>query len=203
MAEAARQPYLSVKQYLASEAEWPTRREYVDGQVYDMAGASMGHTRIVRNLSRRLDVHLERSNCEVSTNDLKVKIRETAYYYPDLVVTCESLPDNAFLCEKPLLVVEVLSPTTARMDRIEKMNAYQHLPGLREYAIISQDRMRIEIYRHEQAGETWQCEAYTEPEQELLFESVGATVKLADIYRRVRFAASPEQEEQEEEQTNV
>ncbi len=196
MAEPARQPYLSVKQYLASEAEWPTRREYVDGQVYDMAGASMGHTRIVRNLSRRLDVHLEMGDCEVSTNDLKVRVSETVYYYPDLVVTCESLPDDAFLCEKPLLVVEVLSPTTARMDRIEKMNAYQNLPGLREYVIISQDRMRIEVYRHEQAGETWQCEAYTGPEQEVPFASVGAKIQLADIYRRVRFFMTEEHKEE-------
>ncbi|MDX2031354.1 MAG: Uma2 family endonuclease [Blastocatellia bacterium] len=197
MGEPSRQPVLSVAQYLATEAEAPTRREYAYGQVYAMGGASMGHARIVRNLSRRLDAHLDQSGCEVVTNDLKVRVNENAYYYPDLLVTCESLPDNALFCERPVLLVEVLSPTTTRIDRVEKMNAYQHLDGLREYAIVAQDRMRVEVYRHDQTGALWTCEAYTEPHQEVVLKSIAAKISMTDLYRGVTFTT------QEEEPTNL
>lgn len=193
MGEPSRQQVISAAQYLATEAEAPTRREYAHGQVYAMGGASVGHARIVRNLSRRLDAHLDRSDCEVITNDLKVKVNESAYYYPDLLVTCESLPDDALFCERPALIVEVLSPTTTRIDRVEKMNAYQHLEGLREYAIIAQDRMRVEVYRHAQTGDLWACEAYTEPDQEVIMKSIDARITMTDLYRGVTFKAQEEE----------
>ncbi len=185
MAEPLRQQFIDVAQYLEAEPAWSRRHEYVGGQVYAMSGASMGRIRLVRNLSRRLDAHLESGACEVATNDLKLKVNETTYYYPDLIVTCESLPDSASICERAVLVAEVLSPTTARTDRVEKMNAYQHLDGLREYVLIAQDRIRVEVYRHERPGAPWSCEAYTEARQEIALQSIGATVSLQDLYRGV------------------
>lgn len=204
--QAKLKEFWTVEEYLEFEKASPIRYEYVDGLIFAMAGESKNHNRLAVDTGSKLNDRLFGfGDCEAFVEGIKVRVSPTRYYYPDVVVSCsEPIADeDAYIIEDPILIVEVLSKTTSRNDRVEKMNAYQNVPGLREYAIIAQDRTRIEIYRHEEAGDTWQCEAYTEPEQEVFFESVGAKMKLADIYRRVRFAAPAEQEELKEEQTTV
>ncbi len=181
--------YVSVEAYLASEQERPTRREYVDGQIFDMAGASAAHNRIAGNIYLKLTAALAEKKCDAFISDMKVRVSPLIYYYPDVVVTCESLPDNAYACEQPALIFEVLSPSTARIDRYEKLREYQHLIGLIEYAIVSQDEIKIELYRHDNVSEPWQCEIYSEPEQEICFTSVGVKILVSEIYRRVSFDA--------------
>lgn len=197
MGEPARTPSLSVEGYLASEKEWPIRREYVAGQVYAMSGGSSNHNRVAVNLSTQLFNSLASSDCEVFINDLKVRVSATVFYYPDIVVTCENLPGKAYFCEQPRLIVEILSPSTERTDRNEKMREYQQMASLHEYVLIAQDQIRVEVYRHENAGEPWQKEIYTELAQEAFFESIDLKVKLAEIYRRVHFSDVSEGEEEE------
>lgn len=187
--------YLSPEEYLAWEENQPTRYEYVDGQVYAMSGASKNHARLTRNISFQLERHLFNNICEPYTTDVKlaVKTHHRRYYYPDVAVTCEAGnedPEDAYLIVQPILIVEVLSPSTKRTDKVEKFNAYQHIASLREYVIVAQDQMRVEVYRHEKAGEVWQGEVFTEPEQEVALQSVGLTLNLATIYRRVVFPPS-------------
>lgn len=189
----------TVEEYLEFEKTSPVQHEYVDGQIYAMSGATKQHNRIVVALSSHLDQYLSDNQCEVFVQDVKVKVRETLYYYPDLVVSSEPPvtedESDDYLAVNPILIVDVLSKTTARIDRIEKMNEYRNLAGLLEYIIIAQDEIQVEIYRHNQAGQPWEREIYTEPEEKMTFESIGAKVKLADIYRRVNFRAAPEAEE--------
>lgn len=209
LAKLKEKEYWTVEEYLEFEKTSPIRHEYVDGriypmvgedgQVYGMAGEKKTHNRIALNLAILLDGHLADSDCDTYTENVKVRVRPTLYYYPDVIVTCDSTTEaadeDAYTAENPVLLIEVLPKTTARTHCVEKMNEYQRLASLCEYVIIAQERMRVEVYRHEQAGAVWQSEVYIEPEAEVSFTSVGLKVKLADIYRRVKFAAPETQEE--------
>jgi Uma2 family endonuclease len=145
MAVPAKQLYLSVERYLAEEADWPTRREYVDGQVYDRAEASNAHNLLAGNLFVALSNQLADEACVPYQSDMKVKVSEAIYYYPDVLVTCETLEDDDYVCEKPVLIVEVLSRTTRRTDPREKLREYQKMPSVRECALITQSRVAIEV----------------------------------------------------------
>jgi Uma2 family endonuclease len=186
MALRTLKPYLSVAEYLAGEKEGQVRYEYVDGQVYAMAGASDRHNRISGNLYSRLLDQLDGTACEPFMSDMKVKVDPVLYYYPDVVVTCDPPGSDPYLRTQPRLIVEVLSPTTERIDRYEKLLAYRQVATLQEYALISQDEMRIEVHRRQDGGQ-WALEIFTQPEESLTFNSVGLTLTVADVYRNVRF----------------
>ncbi len=190
--------HFSPEEYLAWEEEQTTRHEYVDGQVYAMAGTSKNHARITKNIWFQLERHLFDSVCEPYTTDVKLEIKtpQRRYYYPDVVVTCEAGyedPEDSHLIVHPILIVEVLSPSTRRTDKGEKFNAYQYIPGLLEYVIVAQDQIRVEVYRHANAGEVWQGEVFTDLKQEIELLSVDLTLSLATIYRRITFSAEGEQ----------
>ncbi|MEK7830566.1 MAG: Uma2 family endonuclease [Acidobacteriota bacterium] len=197
--EAETRKHWTVEEYLAYEMTNPVRHEYVDGQLFAMAGESKNHNRLASNVLSRLIFDLAGSKCEAFFENVKVKVSPTRYYYPDVVISCSEPEEDedAYVIENAVLIVEVLSPSTQRNDRVEKMNAYQKLVGLREYVIISQESVRLEIYRHEQADEVWQCEVFEDLESEVTFQSVGLSLKLADIYHRVRFIAENEEEEEQ------
>ncbi len=178
-------PHLSVADYLAGEKESPVRYEYVDGQVYAMAGASDRHNRISGNLYSRLLDRLDGADCEPFMSDMKVKVDPVLYYYPDVVVTCDAPGGDPYLRTQPRLIIEVLSPTTERIDRNEKSSAYRQTPSLLEYALVSQDEMRFELHRRQADGQ-WAVEIFTQAEESLTLHSVELTLTVADVYRNVR-----------------
>src|SRR5437660_9009490 len=140
-------PYLSVAEYLAGERDSDVRHEYVDGQVYAMAGASDRHNRIALNIASRLNEHLVNDECEAFVSDMKIKVEEALYYYPDVVVTCDPPGGDAYFRTQPRLIVEVTSPSTERVDRYEKLHAYRRIESLQEYVLVSQDAPLIEVHR--------------------------------------------------------
>jgi Uma2 family endonuclease len=181
---------LSVADYLAGERDAAVRHEYVSGQAYAMAGASARHNRIAGNIFARLNEHLDGDECEPFISDMKIRVAPDLFYYPDVVVTCDQAGGDPYFRTEPRLVIEVLSPTTERTDRHEKLAAYKNCPSVREYALVSQDGMAVELHRR--VGEEWRTELLTEPEEQCAFESVGLTMSLSDIYRNVRFDETPE-----------
>lgn len=179
--------YLSVADYLEAEKESPARHEYIDGQLYAMAGASAPHNRLARNICFRLDEHLENDeSCEPFISDMKVWVSETVFYYPDVVVACDGPTADPYYRKQPRLIVEVSSPATERIDRSEKLLAYKRMKSLKEYLIVAQDRLHVELFRRLR-GDKWQWQVFTELAEEVRLESVGLTLSLAQIYRRVRF----------------
>jgi Uma2 family endonuclease len=178
---------LSVADYLESEIVSPVKREYVEGDVYAMAGASDNHARIVVNLTTALSNHLRDSECEPFAGDTKVRVSSKIYYYPDILVSCEENPENPYFRNEPILIIEVASPSTARTDRSEKLLYYLQMPSLREYVIIDQHRLNVEIHRR-QSDNSWVTYYFDEPEESVEFVSVELTIPLAEIYRRVKFA---------------
>ncbi len=181
---------LSVADYLAGERDGAVRHEYVSGQAYTMAGASGRHNRIALNIAGRLNDHLADDECEAFMADMKIRVAPDLFYYPDAVVTCDDPIADPYFRTEPRLIIEVLSPTTERTDRHEKLAAYKNCPSLREYALVSQDGMMVELHRR--TDDAWQTELFTEPAEQCAFESVGLTLSLSDIYRNVRFDEAPE-----------
>ncbi len=194
----AQATHMTVEEYLAFEKQSLTRFEYVDGSIYAMTGASKNHARISGNMAARLHAFLDGKPCESYQTEVKVKASYSRYYYPDVVVTCEAAaedPEDPYLIVQPILLVEVLSPSTQRTDKVEKFNTYQQIPGLLEYVIVAQEEMKVEVYRHRKAGDAWQGEVFTEPTEQIVFDSIGLSLTLADIYRRVTFPTKAEGEE--------
>lgn len=179
-------PYLSVADYLAGERESELRHEYVDGTAYAMAGASDRHNRIAGNIFSRLNEHLNGAECEPFISDMKIMVDPRLYYYPDVVVTCDKIINDSYSRAEPSLIVEVMSPSTERIDRHEKLPAYQRIASLQEYVMIRQDEMMVEIYRRQASGE-WPVEVFADVDEQLTLASVGLAVHLGDIYRNVRF----------------
>jgi len=194
--------YWTVEEYLEFEKTSPVRHEYVDGEIYAMAGESKNHNRIAGHVYSILDQRLAGSHCEPFIENVKVKVRPSLYYYLDVVVTCAPdavvEDDDDYIIDDPVLIVEVLSKSTARTDRIEKLREYKNLPNLREYVIISQFNVQVEVYRRQNAGEDWTKRIYSDLQSEIRFDSIGFTVNLADIYRRVRFSGNILEVEPEE-----
>ncbi|HEY0386663.1 MAG TPA: Uma2 family endonuclease [Pyrinomonadaceae bacterium] len=176
---------LSIAEYLAGERDGAVRHEYVAGQVYAMAGASARHNRIALNIAGRLNDHLAGDECEAFMADMKIRVTPDLFYYPDVVVTCDPPGGDSYFRTAPRLIIEVLSRTTERTDRHEKLAAYQACESVQEYALVSQEQMFVELHRRSADG--WQTEIFTEPDAACTFHSVGLTLSLKEIYRNVSF----------------
>ncbi len=144
--------YLSPEDYLRLEAHSPVRHEYVAGEIYAMTGASIRHNLIAGSIYAALRSHLKASPCRVLMEGVKLHVaRENAYYYPDVMVSCdprlERLSAADMVIDQPVVLVEVLSETTAGIDRREKMSAYRKLATLKEYVLVEQDVRHVEVFR--------------------------------------------------------
>lgn len=147
-------PYTTYSEsdYLAYEAQSPVRHEYIAGEIFAMTGASIRHNVIAGNLFAELRTHLKGTPCRALIEGVKLRLRkEQSYFYPDVMVTCEDrlqeLDSQQQIVEAPLVVIEILSPTTEATDRREKLRAYRTLPSLKEYLLVSQEQAQVEIYR--------------------------------------------------------
>jgi len=153
--------FISVDQYLSIEEASPVRHEYVDGVLYAMVGASKRHSEIVGNLSNAIRPHARRGQCRVFLVEVKLQVSPTRFYYPDLMVVCDSDDTDELIATKPCLIVEVRSPGTASVDRREKASAYRQIDSLESYLIVHQDQIRVEHY-HRDENREWRIELLTD-----------------------------------------
>ena len=190
MSSVAAQTYLTPEEYLAFERKATTKHEYLNGQIVAMSGASFAHNFITVNIATHLNIQLMDGECRVATSDMRVKVTEIdSYFYPDVVVVCgEPVPeDNIFdTLLNPTVIVEVLSPTTETYDKGEKFEHYQQITSLKDYILISQDKVHVEHYRRQE--NEWLQTEFAELEDVLSLRSVGCELRLQDIYRRVEVA---------------
>ena len=177
---SARKTALSVEEYLEGELHSDIRHEYIDGEVYAMGGASRAHALIVNALAFVLTPAVRRMACQLFTSDMKLRLGiagKPVFYYPDILISCNPADREPFYCSTPCLIVEVLSESTERIDRREKMLAYQTLPSLKEYLLVAQDARRVEIYRR---TNEWQAE-YVE-DGEFRLDCLDVSVRIDDVY---------------------
>jgi Uma2 family endonuclease len=187
MASAAIKPRVSPEEYLAMERKAEFKSEYFDGYLYAMAGASAEHNRLALDLATELNARLRGGPCEVFNSDLRVLVNPSGLYtYPDLVAVCggpEFEDGRKDTLLNPTLIVEVLSPSTESYDRGEKFAQYRQLPSLREYVLVSQDRVAVE--RFARKGDQWILTSFDKRDAVVELASVGCEIPLAEIYRRV------------------
>ncbi|OLP06381.1 hypothetical protein BLL52_2617 [Rhodoferax antarcticus ANT.BR] len=180
---------MTADDYLSGELTSDIRHEYVDGEVYAMAGAGEAHNLIALNVASFLRSHARGGPCRVFISDMKLHVATwKAFYYPDVMVVCD--PDDAqtYYKQSPSLVVEVLSPSTESIDRREKMLAYRTLPSLREYLLIAQDKRQLELYRRADDGD-WLVAVRAETGAVQL-DSVNASLALDEVYEDVNLGTA-------------
>lgn len=174
---------MTASEFLAWERGQTNKHEFVEGDVFAMAGATREHVRTVLNLSALLDAALRGRPCDVLAMDMKLRIDPNRYFYPDVLVTCsERDRRGSDVVEEPTVVIEVLSASTAAYDRGDKFWAYQQVPSLQEYVLVDADRRRVEVYRRDAAR--WSYELLS-PSQPLHLKSLGIDLAQARVFENL------------------
>lgn len=177
--DEAPQP-MTLTEFLDWERRQPQRWEFTEGEPRMMVGGSVRHTRICRALVQRLNSALEASGCEAFQEGVKVIAAEQCHY-PDVTVTCTPQNDESDTLRDPVLIVEVLSPTTSRHDIGPKWANYQTLPSLRAYLLVAQDRIRVEAYIRQ--ADHWLYQVMIRPDDVLSIPALDLTLAVAEVYR--------------------
>jgi len=186
--------YYTPEEYLALERNAEFKSEYIDGRIVAMTGASAPHAFICANVVGELRARLRSGPCRAFVNDIRVQIGDgRRYTYPDIVAYCgeASYRDGVLdTLTNPVLILEVLSPTTEAYDRGEKFQHYRTIESLREYVLVAQDKPLVERYvRH---GEFWTLSTIRALDAEVELTSVGCAIPLREIYENVEFPAATE-----------
>ncbi len=180
-------PQFTPDEYFAWEEQQLERHEYIDGEVYAMSGGTQNHSNIALNFGGLLKSHLRGSGCRTFNSDLRIKIFESnKYVYPDLSVTCDQRDKTTpQYISHPCLVVEVLSPSTEAYDRGNKFRMYRLNPSLRDYVLVDTNKMAIDLYRRDEAG-NWNIINY-EVGDEIELRSINLTLPIEQIYEDIEF----------------
>ena len=171
---------VTIQDYLEGELHSKIKQEYIDGQVYAMAGASTNHNRIVANILSALHAKLRKTPCEPLASNMKVQVSDD-FYYPDVLVVCNHQGNDFGVTDAPILIVEVLSKATRKIDKTQKRQAYQSLASLQECVVIEQDFVDVKICRRKNH---WQSEHYFIGD-ELHLETIDCRIPVEMIYERV------------------
>jgi len=182
----AAEKLMSVAEFLAWEREQPERYEYARGVVTMMTGASLVHVTITMNIAFALRQSLRGSGCRPFTNDAKV-LAGGSVRYPDITVTCTPFGGKDDIVPDPIVVIEVISPSTEREDRGHKKFDYFSTPSIQQYAIIEQDARRVDLYTR--SGDRWTDEI-VEGDATLKLSSIGVEITLDAIYEDTELDAT-------------
>ena len=180
--------YLSPKEYLAIERRAEYKSEYVDGVMYAMAGGSERHNLIAANLIIAIGAQLRDHPCRIYPSDLKVRVPNSRrFFYPDVSIVCgetQFADEEKDVVLNPVVVIEVLSDSTAAFDRGKKFQSYQQIESLREYLLVSQDEYVVEHFLRRDDGR-WLYTKAGGLDESLALPTVKCRLALADVYSKV------------------
>lgn len=174
-------------EYLTFERASPERHEYVDGEIRAMTGASRRHALIVGALGSSLHNQLRGRPSETFITCMRMRV-PGGYVYPDVVVTRDGSEVEDSHCDtllNPTLVVEVMSPSTEDYDQTRKWDMYRRIPSLQDYFLVAQDEPRVARYSRYGNEGLWLFGETAGLDAEVVVESVGCAIRLADVYERV------------------
>lgn len=184
---------MTESQYLALEERSDLRHEYVAGYAYALAGWSWQHNDVVLNLLASLLLTARARGCRITPGRIRLRVSSRTYYYPDLMVGCERERGTDIQTERPTLVAEVLSRSTATVDQREKLMAYRQIESLETYLIVHQDEPFVEYHWRDDDG-AWQVGEVIGT-GECPIRSLGITVSLAALYEGIEFEPSVDNDE--------
>ncbi len=179
----------TIEEYLATEAKSLEKHEYYQGEIFAMAGASIEHNQIVKNVIYSIEDHLRKGGkCQVFPSDLKIHIEANSLFtYPDLSIVCgkiETLENHKDIVTNPSVIVEVLSPSTQDYDRGGKFKLYRDIPSLKEYILISSTEMLVEKYDRQDDG-SWILYEYKNENVNFLITTIEMEIDVKTVYHSV------------------
>lgn len=175
---------LTPEEYLDAERSEEVRHEYLHGQIYAMSGAKSAHNLVVGNLHALLWNQLVGHPCRVNASDMKLRVAEDVFYYPDLMVCCEPVPGDADYAQRPRTVIEVTSPSTRRIDEGEKALAYWNVSSIETYVLVAQDVLWVRVLHR--AATAWETQSLTRPDDLLRLDGLGFAAPLRAVYARTQ-----------------
>lgn len=181
--------HYTAEEYFALEAQSALRHEFFAGEVFAMAGESIAHNTIAQNFVLALRPALRGKNCQVIMETVQLAVEANRHYtYPDIVVSCDPQDQHeSRRLHHPVLIVEVLSPSTEAYDRGLKFNQYKKLPSLRHYLLVSQKTWLVEWYQLSEHG-VWGHTALAEAEDAVIIPELNLTLTLVQIYEEAGVA---------------
>jgi Uma2 family endonuclease len=185
----------TLEEYLALERESEVKYEYWDGEIFAMSGGTLLHDQIMGNSYDLLRNQLRGRDCRIFTNNMQIKVPAAPpYRYGDGSVVCGSVEIERFngadLLINPVLIIEVLSPSTEAYDRGDKFTYYKSIPGFREYLLIAQHRPHITHYVKSDTGK-WDYEETNDLSSSIYLPTIDCTLALSEVYREVAFGQTP------------
>jgi len=189
MSLALQHAFTTDAEYLDQEASASVKHEYVDGEIYVMAGAGERHNRIALNAAYRFRTATRGGPCGVYIADMKLRIAaQNSFYYPDVMLACQPDDDHPLYKTAPCILVEVLYPATAAIDRREKWLAYRNIESLTAYLLVDTEQRHVDYYQRDEAG-AWR-QGVLEDNEIVSFRCGALTIPLSldDLYEDVRFA---------------
>ena len=185
---SVRNRYYTPEQYLTLERVALYKNEYINGEIVAMSGATEPHNLITINVASLLHTQFKGRACKIYSNDMRVKVSGTGMYtYPDVVAVCGEArfeDERRDTLLNPMVLFEVLSPSTEAYDRGDKFAHYRRLVSLSDYVMISQDRRNIEHYTRGTDDE-WTLKEFNDAQSVLTLASVDCRLTLADVYDKV------------------
>jgi Uma2 family endonuclease len=182
---------MTVEEYLRFDERSPIRHEFVAGEVYAMSGVTLRHNRISLNIATHLSAAAGDGPCQVFSTDVRLRADGDVYYYPDAMVVCGQVAELDIVVAAPCVVVEVTSPSTARIDRGEKLTAYRSIPSVRAYVIVDHRRRRVERHWRADEGSAWNREEIV-GDGSVRVPCLDVELSLDTIYRRVDLSSIAE-----------
>ena len=174
---------VSIDDYLIAEQASGIKHEYVGGVLYAMAGATKEHNQIALNFYSACRNYLRRSNCRGFVSDIKVRVNimgTDIFYYPDVIIGCDPRDTSRDFLRFPKLIVEVLSASTERLDRGEKLWSYKTIETLEEYVLVAQDRVEVTLFRR---SNNWKPEVFARSNQRIKIKSLNLTLSVSALYQ--------------------
>ena len=193
MRDASALPTMTVEEYFRFDESSPIKHEYVAGEVYAMSGSTVRHDRIATNLLVRLSIVSRPGPCDVFSSNMRVEVARDRYYYPDVTLVCTPVAESDIVARKPCVVIEVTSPSTARIDRGEKLDAYRSISSLEMYLIIDHRRRRVERHSRDAISSEWRREEIV-GEGRVRVPCLDVELTLEEIYERVELPSVGEPE---------
>ncbi len=188
MNQAVTEKLISVAKYLAFEEKSKIRHEFMDGEMFAMAGATRRHNLLSTNVSTELNLRLRETDCEVYASDFRVKIRDGHYVYPDVAAACGEIltENNEMTLLNPVVIFEILSKSTEKRDRSEKAEDYFKLESLKDYVLVAQNKIRVEHFSR-QSGNKWSLGIFENFDDTIYLESLDCRISVKLIYLKLKF----------------
>ena len=176
----------TVEEYFAIDCENDRgeKYEYYYGEIFAMAGGTMEHNKISRNIDKVLD---SQTGCNIFTLDMRLQIENrNDYTYPDVMLVCGEFAKGTTIATNPVLIVEVISESTEHYDRTSKFTRYQKIQSLKYYLLVSQNEVFVELYTRN-GGKQWLYESFNNMNDKVLLPDLSITLPLSDIYKKIKF----------------